>query len=71
MGKAFIQFSLKTTKKPETKKLREVWDLRWSARFETASPGLEGGSSCCPTAGSVASAARTPWRTATAPRGAR
>ncbi|SDA28626.1 hypothetical protein SAMN02799622_04347 [Methylobacterium sp. UNC378MF] len=37
VGKTFVQFSLKTTSKAEAKKLREAWDLRWSAEFDKAS----------------------------------
>src|SRR3954470_2850245 len=34
IGKCVIQFSLKTSKKAEAKKLREGWDLRFSAAFD-------------------------------------
>ena len=37
VGKAVVQFSLNTTKRAEAKRLREMWDLRLSAEFETAS----------------------------------
>jgi hypothetical protein len=36
IGKTFIQFSLRSSNKAEAKKLREAWDLRWSAEFERA-----------------------------------
>lgn len=41
VGKDFVQFSLKTTSKAEAKKLREAWDLRWSAEFEKASSTVD------------------------------
>ncbi len=36
LGRSVIQFSLKTTQKGEAKKLREAYDVRWSAEFERA-----------------------------------
>jgi hypothetical protein len=36
VGKPVIKFSLQTKNKKEAIKLREAWDLRWSAQFDDA-----------------------------------
>src|SRR4051794_27080610 len=40
IGKAVIQFSLKTKSKANAQKLREAWDVRWSGEFSKAEQAL-------------------------------